>query len=365
VTVPARSRRGRFDAQLGLDDLRDAVCAVARYVRPNRPETVRQREFDDARASAGHPNLVTSRAIVLRLNGDAAVHRSWREWLKILLDKERSLTQTRAAATRAQPLLYAERLAEADEPAGDDAQAAANEELEQHVYFGLRRVATERKVKTLTRDDYAAGREALVAANPSLADDMPTLGQVERFLTWDQALEIAELEPLPALAQRTQATRIRGLSRGQATALFVRHHGAWPTDKVLAAYCRQAGIRFDPNGDRAQARAQAAELLKTDAVPVPDASVRFADADAAFNLPPAGSGPPSRTAHAATEERCVLGLMIWLDTLEPNAKRTRAAYLSFSKGRHDCPAPNRFDQHGGFTKLKRQAERRLAGGERP
>jgi hypothetical protein len=266
---------------------------------------------------------------------------------------------------RAQPLLYAERLAEADESAGDDAQAAAEDELQQYVYFALRRVAAQRKAKTLTRDDYAAGREALVAANPSLTDDLPPLGQIERFLTWDRALEIAELEPLPALAERTQATRIRGLSRGQATALFIRHHGAWPTKRVLDAYLKQAQIRYDGHVSEADARAEAIELLASDRVAVADASVRFRDAGAEFNLPPAGSGPPSREAHRATDERCIRGLMIWLDQLEPGAKRTQPAYLNFSKGRHDCPAPNRFQQYGGFTKLKTEAERRLAAGERP
>ena len=57
---------------------------------------------------------------------------------------------------------------------------------------------------------------------------------------------------------------------------------------------------------------------------------------------------------------CIHGLKTWLAQLDPSDRRSQKAYLVFSVGRADCPAPSAFIRHGGFAHLRAVAEEELA-----
>jgi hypothetical protein len=133
---------------------------------------------------------------------------------------------------------------------------------------------------------------------------------------------------------------------------------------VLAAFCGELGVRLARTSrSAAEHRKAAAALLTRDGVPLPKEPGPPPDiTKRRFKLPPGGipGAPRSGAAELKWDETaCVDALARWLRLLPAGAKRTRQAYLDYSVGKADFPAPNQFDRHGGFAKLRGKAQARI------
>jgi hypothetical protein len=172
MATAARSPSGTFSSEYDDLGLYTLVRVVAEFVSPYEPTLVTEKAWDAGRVPSGHPDAPSARAICARLADRKGKSFPWPELLKLVFDPARNITQT-----------HAQRRA-------DDADYLT----EDHVYYALRRVAGQRKEKTLAPDAYARTRRALIERDRRrrvhlLADLLPTVGQIERVAgSWDAAL---------------------------------------------------------------------------------------------------------------------------------------------------------------------------------
>jgi hypothetical protein len=340
LNTQPRRHRGRFDASMDDDALLAAVAAVLRHALPDTPQKATQRRFDDARAPAGHPSCPTARAIVMRFTEDANRSFTWDEIKQLALDPKRNLTQTLAAARREAPAEHLD---------------------ERHVFFALRYVARHAELAAPTRDQYADQRAKLLAAARRRGDDtlaqlLPTVGQIERLFDgdWDAALAAAEL--VRAKPKPTPPERPKGHPPAEVMAHFVKTNGWWPSAGILERFAADAGIRMGAvKGPIKSYRTEAARLLAAEGISVlpsakpPDGRV--------FKLPPGGiPGAPRRESGKQWHERaCVEAVARWLRGLPTAAKTTKTAYIAFARGKTDFPSASAFDDYGGWNAIKKKA----------
>lgn len=340
---------GRFDSSLTDEELLAVVREVLEHASPAAPHKVSTRKFDAARVAAGHAGCPSARAIWMRLNKEARKPLDWAAIKTLALNPTRSLTQTRAAAERAE----------------------GTHLTEQHVYFALRYVGRHLEVEAPTRDQYASGRERLLATAKRRGDEsleplLPTVGQIERLFNrdWDAALKRAKLT-----RERPKAVpppRPKGMPVAEVTAHFVKLNGWWPTKDMLAQFAREADIKMQSKSalSAADTRKQAADLLVKEGISLPAEPGPPADAkQRAIKLPASRlPGTESRETEAQwNRSACVDAMARWIGGLGRSAKTTKAAYVTFQRGRPDYPAVSAFDDHGGFGAVKKAARAQLTG----
>jgi hypothetical protein len=205
ATEPAGQGRrddGTFATRYDQGARYELVREVALAANPAAPERTSQRQWDEARATAGHPDAPTARAICMSLKV------SWQELLTLVFNEERNTTMSAAANQR----------------------AWFKVPTEEEIFFALRFVAMKRGVETLSYADYERGREQLIAAdkkrmgNESVLEQvLPRAGQIWNACgkDWEYALTVAQLTP-----QRQ-----------------VKHETSMPVEDVYDALVRWTGAR--------------------------------------------------------------------------------------------------------------------------
>jgi hypothetical protein len=218
---------GRFaSAYDDPDELLRVVAVVARVARPHAPQQATTRQWDAARVRAHHGDAPSARAICMRLSAEGTVGVSWPDVVAAAVRGGRAITDLLRVAQRV--------------PEGPHLSAA-------HVSFALRLAARHLDKPTLTPDEYARGRDALIRADrrrrdsPSLlANLLPTVGQVIAICeTWDAALDHVGMEPRPAQSPQGGRAALEGVD---AAEVYLECAGCLPTRYALDAFTKRHGI---------------------------------------------------------------------------------------------------------------------------
>lgn len=204
----ARRPDGTFTTRYDASGLYPLVAGIARVVDAEYPDRITMRAFDDARASAGHPDAPSARAICMRLKI------SWPELLATVFDESRNLTMTVGARDR----------------------AAFRIPTEEEIFFALRFVETRCGTgAAATFNRYERHREELIVADRGRSDGrsflesvLPKASQIWNAAgkDWQFACVIAQLP----------------------TAAPAKHKRAYTLDEIYDAFVRTTGCR--PQGWR-------------------------------------------------------------------------------------------------------------------
>lgn len=330
--------QGRFDSKVDTAALYGMVTTVCRVARSSDPKSVRQTEFDRARASAGHPDAPTARAICMRLNV------SWRALLEQLFTPGTSTRQLESQRTRSPERKLTNRI----------------------VRFALRSVALELGAETISNTEYARGRERLVKADVSrwrrapaqegvpAEVSLPTEGQILIFAgTWANALTIAGL---PALT----ITRKQGVEIVDALGLFAGALGTLPDELLLRRFAkvngfalakRQVGRPWAEYLDEYRALAAARGLPATtelehekgQPLPVLPEDVR--------------AGLPSANRKRWDWEGCVAGVQRYDREHAGTTTRSLRHYRDWSIGKPDVPSMSTIIRFG-WSRVLAEAQKR-------
>ncbi len=179
MATTARRPSGTFASEFDDLGLYTLVRVIAEFVSPEEPTLVTMATWDAGREPSGHAHAPSARAICARLADRDGNRFPWRELLELVFEPGRNIEQTHALRHR--------------RPEADHFTA-------QHLYYALRRVASELKTQSPGPDAYARTREQLIASDRRRGVDLleellPTVGQVERIAgSWEAGLELAGLD---------------------------------------------------------------------------------------------------------------------------------------------------------------------------
>lgn len=256
--------------------------------------------------------------------------------------------------------------------------------------YALRRVARARGVGGLRREDYRKTGTKLIAADQAqwgedglLDQALPTVNQIDGQYGFTNALQIAGLTN-PATADDAPAStsastppgrrgrgdappvQRRGLPLASAMALYGALNDKWPSPTTLIAFAASDTACGSPTTSPKR-RSPAHPLANSHRSRLrhPDPGV---DTQPPNPRGPAPSGRQNAGARqrqlaadckdlfAAKHELHIIALRVWLASLGARERRSRAAYLTWRRGR-TWPSPSRFDHgHGGFAALRQAAE---------
>ena len=315
------------------------VRDVCRHARPNAPVETTEREFNDARAAAGHPDAPTAGRICTRL------HITWPELKSTALNPKRSHTQTVAARTRPEDAPWI----------GEDA-----------CVFALQLVAKRRGVDQLSPSEYEETADVMRREHARRWAHgntvvLPTVGQIERcFKTWAKALKAAGLSP-------RRAVRMQALGYVDALELALETKGAIPTSHELERFvrvvCRLSFGR--PVSEGLTHLSALGELRRR--------------RTAAGKWTPSGSPPKrsrpdwdepveglmgERRVGPLTEELCVQFLMRFLLESPRDSQKAYVVWASRTEGAPSSASMRRSGRRG-FSALRAETRERLRKGERP
>ena len=218
MATTARRPSGTFASEFDDLGLYTLVRVVAEFVAPDEPTLVTQAAWDASREPSGHPHAPSARAICARLSDRDGKPFPWRELLELVFDASRDIEATHAQRR---------------------GQAEAEHFTEQHLYYALRRVASELGTQSPGPDAYARKRQQLIADDRrrgvDLLDDLlPTVGQIERIAgSWDAALAFAGLDSRDGNGAR--AAPPAGAATGRSSSVS-RRSGAIESSSRLGSH---------------------------------------------------------------------------------------------------------------------------------
>jgi hypothetical protein len=338
ATTARRPGVGTFESEYHDLGLYTLVRVIAEFVSPDDPTSVSQAAWDGGRAPSGHPDAPSARAICARLADREGKPFPWRELLELVFDPSRDIEQTHALRR------------------GESNGAHFTEE---HVFYALQRVAHELGVSTLAPDAYAQQRATLVAnarrRSIDLTELLPTVGQIERVAGgWDQALELAELEPRPELSGSRPAA---GTPIVEALELYAEATGGWFCNRtVLQQFARDRDVALAAQASGTpwnEYVAEATARRETQGKPIKG----MAPPGARPSYAGMGEGGTKRREREIrppgfwTLELCLEAIRRFLADLTPSVNPTQKRYLAWSRDHDDAPAPATFAQYGGWKVL--------------
>jgi len=350
----------RFRSAYRDDELLDVVRAVAVAAMPHSPLAVSTRRWDAAREHAGHPDAPSARRIVSRLNSAGRHVLSWPRIVEASFGTLAERRQTLSSAAR---------------------RPEQHHLTVRHLVAALRRVAQHLGAHTVYRDQYEPACEAILAGLPSgaardtVADLLPTLGQIERIARhecagrdigsdWGAALGLAGLI-VSADAEDPQRGRKQALDPIEMIDLYGRLANQIPTfkqAKLFAARHQLALREADNNTWGAAVAAYKARLAasgeRVPAGPIPRSRPRFDVPDGALDGLPRRYG---RGQWAANPDLALDKLNEYLQALPAGQTPSTRHYRHVKQrdGRADWPALRVFgDYHGGFAAAVETVRRR-------
>jgi hypothetical protein len=361
MAISVRDRRGRVKSTYEPEQLYALVRAIATQVKPETPEDISQRAFDRARAATGHEEAPSARAICMRLADRDGKAMKWERVKELALSDTTSIDHVERQREGAGQARYLTGRA---------------------VYFSLRLVAGRLQAKTLTPGEYDADRVALIQEEAArkmprriISDLLPTVGQIESLYSgeneddeasWDRALADVGLEPRQQLREQRQqrGRQAESMPLVEAIHLFVEHNDELPSKPRLTEFAQLADIQVEttprPWGEVLD---EAIEYRKglglTEPTEHPKSKGGAGDKrKPEVKAPTPGSIPGVAKRRKNTDLKhsrsdCVAAIRRFLD--ESDGKKTQANYVAFA-AKHGLPAASRFEQFGGWTELKREAE---------
>lgn len=361
MATTTHAQGGRFGSSYETLDLYGIVRDVALAASSEEPTAVSETVWDRARTKAGHPKAPSARAICARLADANGRSFSWRDLLELVFDEDRDPERVHALRARV----------------GEDEALD-----ERHVSYALRRAARELGGQTLAPDAYARAREKLIAGarrrrrgaagrlaplHQLVADLLPTVGQIERIAgDWDQALELAGLDPRPEHGARTSE---RGMPIAELLDRFADETGGWFCRRAqLLEYARDRGIVMAaPAGGTCWGEyVAAAEAL------------RDARGATTHGLPPPGvypdypgrvdggkRWPAAKPSDYWTPRCCVEAVKRYFDDPTTGPNHSQKRYLAWSVGRDDAPPPSAFEKLGGWKAVSAMVRGRMPIPELP
>jgi hypothetical protein len=329
---------GKFDSTLTDLERYDVIAAVALHGRPDNPEKITMRGWDDARAGAGFPDAPTARAMTMYFVG-----RGWAQILSDALSNHRNLTQVEAKRT-------------ASEERSD---------LDfRHVRFAIRSAALARSQETISETEYAETRDKMIAADKRRPTGglmerlMPTVGQIRFLLGNGPNAWVKAVEDVAGLRPPVQKTQPKGMSLVDAYVLYVEVASARCGRHELIRFARDSGFKLSSKLKGAKwssIERQVAERLAADGLQMPAKNIgRGAKPIADLALVPVEYHQVEETIEI-TRDVCIAALRHFHGLLPKRAKRTRAAYIREVPNHPEWPWPNHFDKWGGFAALRDEA----------
>lgn len=234
----ARRPDGTFATRYDASGLYPLVAGIARAVDAEYPDRITMRAFDDARASAGHPDAPSARAICMRLKI------SWPELLATIFDENRNLTMTGGARDR----------------------AAFRIPTEEEIFFALRFIETKCGTgAAATYNHYERHREELIARDRGRTDGrsflesvLPKASQIWNAAgkDWQFALQIAHLPP------SKPATHTRAYTLDEIYDAFVRTTGCRPQGwRTVDRFAQKANVPMERKHHRQSFKAVEKQIV--------------------------------------------------------------------------------------------------------
>ncbi len=327
------------------------VREISKAARPGAPEAVSQRTFDVARTrSKKHADLPAARRITEQLD------LSWREVLEVAqapVDKHSFLLGRKGVEEFAQDWL-----------------------TEGYVAFVLRLVARRLKKATLTPGEYRAERDAMLREDRARWMHgrqllLPNEDQIRAAVIgavrgapvaggWDAALRLAGLatnERGPSKIKQTILTRMEVMER------FYDHYGERPTIAGLQAFARGNKLPMSDERKRPWAESFADwEAQRRDrglpaprVVKHPGGPHRRAP-DYSADVGAAKQGEGRYRGKWGDPDSCTAWIKRYLATLRPGERSTVRGYDDWAREQSAAPRASKFGQHGGWEKLRREAQ---------
>jgi hypothetical protein len=317
------------------------VREVSILAKPDAPETVSQRAFDNARAlSTDHAELPAARRITEQLA------LPWREVLEVAhapSDKHGFLLGRKDTEESAQTWLTPE-----------------------YVAFVLKLVAHRLNKGTLTPGEYRVEREAM------LRDDrarwlhgrqllLPNEDQIRAAVgSWDAGLILAGL---PANERVTREIKQTILTRVEAIERFYDHYSERPSARALSDFARGNKLPMSDESGRswsetvAEWEAERRDRGLPDPVVVKRSGGRGRKApDYSKNVGAARPGETPYRGKWGDPDACVAWITRYLATLGPRERSTTRGYDDWARKQAGAPRASRFGQHGGWETLRRKAQ---------
>ena len=227
-----------------------------------------------------------------------------------------------------------------------------------YVVFALRLVARHLEVETMWPHEYTVEREALLAADHKRWKHgrqlrLPSVDQVRKLTdTWEQALELAGLAPLPEVARFTAPTVSELLDRCYDA------HGTQPSCHELRRFARANRIPFPQlPGKWNDLVAEWKASRRERGLPVPDRPPPLRERpDYGADV---GAGRPGerRRADRSDRDECVAWVAKYLRSVEPGKRPGVIDYRQWRRQNPDAPAFESLLQHGGWRAVRQDAER--------
>jgi hypothetical protein len=331
--------------------LLQGVRDLSLLVDAAEPTQVTQRDFDAAAervAANGGPPLPEAKRITERLR------KSWSEVLTIAHEPPEKHSHLLGAKEKEK-----------------SAQDWLTDEYVAHV---VRRVANRLGVTTLTPGVYDAERDAMLAEDarqwshrrPLLLPSADAI--ITKLGDWDAALLLAGLEV------GVRAPQKLGRSRLDVMDDFYDAHGEQPSWRAFLEFARESNVSASAEDGRKWSETVAAwrQRRRDRNLPEPRVVVRpggrSPQTDPGRNKRPNyRSGTINRSDGTHPHRRdwsersdCVTQMERYLHSLAPNERSTKRGYRAWARTQDSAPSTSRFDRHGGFESVRRDALKQLA-----
>jgi hypothetical protein len=331
-----------------------AVREVTLHVSPRKPQEVSLRDFDVARAVAGHPSAPRASQTCERLD------MSWPELKELAHGPDREVERTLAARGRAEEL--------------------PEDWTEEDSFRCLRAIAERQGVGSVDPATYDRGRAAILAEHRGRWRHgreivFPTANQIEHlFGSFTAGVVAAGLQPPESGSEA--ARRLRGTSMlvVDALELHLQTYGSLVPIRELKAFARAYGFQIEGDSGAWKVPALLAELRRRrDARGLwtpsgyPPATPRPHYGEEGTPEPVIPDGIAGTSRWTWTDEELEDALVRMMDEF-PGEKITQRSYRTLRGGRAEYPNASAFN-NGGRPGLKvyraRAEKRRRARRRRP
>jgi hypothetical protein len=316
------------------------VREIALSVSPEWPGEITQRAFDIERAkSTKYRVLPNARRIT------EALDLPWRTVLEIAQEPEGKHAYLLGAKKKASP-----------EKEGLD---------EDYVVFLLKWVARRLNSRTLTRGQYQAERQKLLAEDRKHYLHgrqlfLPNAEQIETGIEWKAALVLAELD---VDARPEQQIRQKIPTRIELIERYYNHYKVQPTKDDIKVFAHANKVPCGEEGGRkwSESMRDWKQERERKGLPVPDGPLPRAERpDCSLDI---GAALPDEYRHRGkwlnNPDHLVEWIKRYLEDLKPGERSTQRGYATWARTQPEAPTASTFIRCGGWGSIRQQAQEKL------